>query len=114
MNRYNLSALLFILAGAAPAAELKLLPAEVVLTGPEASHRLLVVAEEGGKVVGDRTPLARFASSDEAVVRVNTRGVLEAVGDGEAVVTARHEGKAATAKVKVRGAKGEIAPSFRN
>ncbi len=114
MNRYNLSALIFFLAGSAPAAELKLLPAEVVLTGPEASHRLLVVAEEGGKVVGDRTPPARFASSDEAVVRVNTRGVLQAVGDGEAVVTARHDGKAATAKVKVRGTKGEIAPSFRN
>ncbi len=96
------------------ASELKVLPAEVRLTGPQASQRLLVLAEENGKVVGDRTSLARFTSSDEAVVKIDARGVVQAVGDGEATITARQDGKTVTAKVKVKGAKGETAWSFRN
>src|SRR5437016_3357001 len=95
----------------APAAELKLMPAEISLSGPQASQRLLVLAKENGKIVGDRTSLARFESSDEAIAKVDSRGVVRAVGDGEVTVTARQDGKTATATVKVKGAKGETAPS---
>src|SRR5262245_58574150 len=77
------------------ASELRVLPGEIALSGPQASQRLLVVAEESGKVVGDRTSLARFASSDEAVVKIDARGVVQAVGDGEATITARQDGKSA-------------------
>jgi hypothetical protein len=98
----------------APAAELKILPADTHLSGPQASQRLLVLTEENGKVVGDRTSLARFASSDETIAKVDARGIVRAVGDGEATITARQDGKSATVTVKVTGAKGETAPSFRN
>jgi hypothetical protein len=117
MRRTSLTAILALLSfSLAPlsAAELKVVPTEVRLTGPQASQRLLVLVEENGKVVGDRTPLARFSSSDEAVVKIDARGVVQAVGDGEATITARQDGKSATATVKVKGAKGETAPSFRN
>src|SRR5262249_48191856 len=75
---------------------------------------LLVVAEQDGKVVGDRTSQSRFASSDEAVAKVDSRGIVRAVGDGEATITARQDGKTATVTVTVKGVKGETAPSFRN
>src|SRR5438094_3279962 len=88
--------LIGILSRVAPAAELKILPAKVALTGPQASQRLLVLAEENGKVVGDRTSLARFSSSDESVAKVDSRGVVRVVGDGEATITARQDGKTAT------------------
>src|SRR6516164_9247446 len=39
----------------ADAAELKILPPQATLTGPHARQRLLVLAEEDGKVVGDLT-----------------------------------------------------------
>src|SRR4051794_31914967 len=96
------------------AADLKLVPAEVRLSGPQATQRLLVLSEENGKVVGDRTSLTQFESSDEAVAKVDAHGVVRSVGDGEATVTARQDGKTASATVKVKGAKGEAAPSFRN
>jgi Protein of unknown function (DUF1553)/Protein of unknown function (DUF1549) len=98
----------------AHAAELKLLPREITLSGPRSNHRLIVLAEENGTFVGDRTPQATFSSSNPAVAKVDAHGIVQAAGDGEAVITARHDGKMATAKVKVTGARGESVPSFRN
>src|SRR5947209_1745754 len=82
-------------------AELRILPAEVTLTGPQATQRLLVVAEAAGKVIGDRTGQARFASSRPAVVAVDASGSLRAVGDGEATITATVDGKQAAARVSM-------------
>jgi hypothetical protein len=98
----------------AGAAEWKLLPADVTLTGPHANQRLILVSEDGGKVVADRTPVAKFTSSQPAVATVDERGVVRPVADGEAVITATHGDRQATAKVKVTKAK-EAAPfSFTN
>src|SRR5262249_39086884 len=103
-----------LLAEPVHASGLRVLPGEITLSGPQATQRLLVVAEDDGKIVGDRTPLARFTSSDEAIAKVDARGIVRAVGDGEATITARQDDQFATAKVKVRGARDETAPSFRN
>ncbi|MBY0524096.1 MAG: DUF1553 domain-containing protein [Gemmataceae bacterium] len=97
----------------ATAAELKVLPPDVVLTGPHATQRLIVVDEEAGKVVGERRA-AKFTSSNPAVVKVNEAGVLEVVGDGEATVTATDDGKHAAVKVKVAKTKEPFAWSYRN
>jgi hypothetical protein len=98
----------------ASAAEIKLLPAEITLTGLRASQRVIVLAEEGGKVIGDRTGAATFVSSNPKVATVDETGQVQAVGDGEAVITASQSGKQATAKVKVRKATDAGTPSFRN
>ncbi len=98
----------------AGAAELRVLPADVSLTGPRASQRLVVVAEEGGKVVADVTPDATFASSQPAVAVVDANGIVRPVGDGEAVITATQGDRKATARVKVMRAKERAAPSFTN
>jgi hypothetical protein len=96
------------------AAELKLLPADVTLTGPHASQRLILVAEEGGKVVADRSPDAKFTSSQPSVVTVDERGVVRPVADGEAIITATHGDSQATARVKVTKAKESAPFSFTN
>src|SRR5262245_35175706 len=103
-----------LLARSGSAADLQCLPAELTLTGPHASQRLLVLAEEGGKCIGDRTGQAKFASSNPAVAAVDESGTVRAVGDGEAVITATHVGKPATAKVQVTKTKEPFVPGFRN
>ncbi|HZT82914.1 MAG TPA: DUF1553 domain-containing protein [Gemmataceae bacterium] len=101
-------------AGRASAAGLTVLPADVPLAGPNASQRLLVLADDGGKPTADLTGRARFQSSNSAVAVVDESGVVRAVGDGEAVVTATVDGKRASARVQVSGTKEAAVPSFRN
>ncbi len=96
------------------AAELKVFPAEITLTGPQASQRLLVVVEENGNVTADRTVDAALVSSDETVVRVSGKGAVQAIGDGEAIITATLDDRKTTAKVRVSGTKQVREPSFRN
>src|SRR5205823_4565301 len=98
----------------ARSAELRILPAEVTLTGPQATQRPLVVAEASGKVIGERTGQAQFVSSQPSVAAVDSAGMLQAVGDGEATITATADGKPATARVKVRKFKEPFTWSFRN
>jgi hypothetical protein len=95
-------------------AELKLLPADVTLTGPHASQRLVVVAEDGGKVVADRSPDAKFTSSQPAVATVDQLGVVRPGADGEAVITATHGDSQASTRVKVVRAKDATPFSFTN
>lgn len=100
--------------GFAAAADLRLIPAETTLTGPHATQRLLVLTDDGGRIVGDVTSKATFASSNPAVVTVDKSGTLRAVGDGDAVITASDAGKQVTAKVKVGKTKEPFTWSFRN
>src|SRR5262249_49428897 len=116
MYKPSLVALALTWASLAPAAaaDLKVLPAEVTLTGPHASQRLIVLSAPGGQVTGDRTEQAQFASSNPAVAAVDPTGAVRAVGDGEAVITASEAGKQVTARVKVTKAKALFSWSFRN
>jgi hypothetical protein len=118
MSTFRTSLTLLLLAGVLPvgsrAADLKILPAEVTLTGPHAHQRLLVVVESDGQVIADRTPDARFSSSQPAVVAVDDRGVVRPVGDGEAVITATHGDRQATVRVKVARARAPVVRSFAN
>ncbi len=101
------------LLGPASAADLEILPGNVTLTGPHASQRLLVAAEEGGAVVGDHTAQAQFTSANPAVAVVDG-GVVRPVGDGQTIITAIVDGRQATATVKVVRSKEPIDWSFRN
>jgi hypothetical protein len=102
------------LAGSAAAGELRLQPGDITLTGPHASQRLLVLEEEGGRVVGDRTVLAVFTSSNPDVAAVDLEGTVRAAGDGAATVTARYGGREAAVKVTVRKTREPFTWSFRN
>jgi hypothetical protein len=114
-NLILLSALAALLvAGPAHAADLKLLPGDIMLTGPHARQQLLLVREDHGKVVADHTRQAKYTSSDEKVAAVDAAGNVRAVGDGEATVTATLDGDTARVVVKVQKTKDEFRWSFRN
>ncbi len=96
------------------AEELKILPSDVALTGPHAAQRLLVVAEENGQVVGERTSQAKFSSSHPSVAIVDSVGIVRAVGDGETTIAAGVDGKQSSIQVTVRKTKEPYTWSFRN
>jgi hypothetical protein len=116
---YRLAKLLLTLcwiavSSSAARAELKLVPAETVLTGPFASQRLLVLSETSGKIDGDHTARVTFHSSNPAVATVNETGQVRAVGDGETVITAVEGSEKTTAKVRVTKTKSPFTWSFGN
>jgi hypothetical protein len=96
------------------ASEFKLCPAEVVLHGPHAAQRLIAVSETAGIIDGDRTPQAKFSSSNPAIAVVDEAGKVRAVGDGSTTITASDGKRQASATVHVRGSKEPFAWSFRN
>ena len=95
------------------AAELAVLPGEVKLAGAGASHRLLVVLTEQGRVVRDVTGEAAFTLADAKIAVVNG-GQVVASADGVTAVTATFEGKAASASVTVTKAGTPQAWGFLN
>jgi hypothetical protein len=105
---------LLLLALPARGADLRLLPADITLTGPNSSQQLLLVDEDKGQARAERTNGAAFTSSNPKVAVVED-GRVRAVGNGEASITARAaDGKLAIAKVRVVKAGAPDAPSFRN
>lgn len=109
-------ALLFTVALAVPGAagELRIYPMEIALAGPRATQQVLLVEEDAGRAVGDRTAGAKFASADSKIAVVDETGLVTPAGDGETTITASVNGKNATAKVRVTKAKDPSPPSFRN
>jgi hypothetical protein len=110
----NAIAALLLICAPVAAADLRLFPEDVTLTGPHSSQRLLLVSGDGGKVVADHTPDAKFTSSQPSVATVDDRGVVFPIADGETVITATHGDRQATAKVKVTKAKDPAPFSFTN
>lgn len=96
------------------ASELRLYPSEIPLNGPKATQQLLVVDEQNGQTVADHSKTATFMSSNPNVAVVE-EGIVKAIGDGKAVITAQTaDGKSASAKVVVSHAMDAPAPNFRN
>jgi hypothetical protein len=111
--------LLVILLGAAeplpPQGEpsgLTVFPPAVDLNGPRSRRRLGVLGEYADGRSRDLTHAAKLRTSDEAVVRVDSEGILRPVGDGQAVVTVTAAGKSAEVRVRVAGMTGEAPVHF--
>jgi hypothetical protein len=105
--------LAFLGAGPLGAAEVKILPAEITLSGPHDAQRLLVLEEQDGTVVADLTATAKVSSSNPKVAAV-AEGTVRPAGDGTAVLTASVGCRQATAKVKATGTTAPFTWSFRN
>ncbi|QEH35026.1 Bacterial Ig-like domain (group 2) [Aquisphaera giovannonii] len=105
------------LAAFAPAARgaegLEVLPTSFTLVTPQGRQRLIVHELERGEVGRQVASGVEWSSSDPGVAAVEG-GLVTAVRDGEATITARAGGRTATAKVVVRGQGTPIARSFRN
>jgi len=94
----------------------QLLPRDVVLTGPQATQRLVVLvmhAEAGS--VADLTAEAVFRSSDTRVASVDAEGVVHAVADGQTEIDAElPDGRRVSTRVRIQGTASPSAWSFRN
>src|SRR5260370_11132131 len=93
---------------------LQIQPAAVTLTGPQATQRLAVLRLDKNEVVGDVTGRAEFFYSNPNVAGVDENGVVKAAGDGETNVSAGHDDKKATIKVKVEKTREPATISFTN
>jgi hypothetical protein len=109
--RYLFSALAVLLAGPVSAAELRVYPPEVAISGPNRVQQLLVVEEENGRVVVDHTAAAKFATSNDTVAKVDPAGLVTATGTGEASITATVGSGSVTVKVTASATAGW---TFRN
>ncbi|MEE2686215.1 MAG: DUF1549 domain-containing protein [Planctomycetota bacterium] len=101
-------------AGNLPAAEgIEILPARVSLSTTAARQRIIVQEVANGKYLGQRGEGVEFTSSDPAIARIE-KGLVIPVKNGTATITARLEGRQATAEVTVAGQKEPFEWSFRN
>ena len=92
---------------------LSILPAEIVLTGPEARHRLIVESVRDGRLIGQVTDAITFESSNDKVAKVED-GVVVAVANGQATITGKVGTQSATAKITVNKFDEPHVWSFRN
>jgi len=93
--------------------ELVILPGEFTLVGPEARQLLVVENQQDGKLVGQATEGVELSSSDPKIIAIEGN-IVRGVADGEATLTAKANGRTATARVRVVDAAKPLGWSFRN
>lgn len=81
-----LPVLLLVAATSARAADLRIYPPEITITGPNRTQQLVVVWEDNGRAIG--MPLANFRSSNDQLARVDSSGLVTVAGTGQATITA--------------------------
>src|ERR1700738_3736256 len=97
----------------AAADTLAILPNNIELNGPEARHHLLAEATLGDHQE-DWTRKVEWKSSDPKIAIVGANGEVRPFGDGQAVITATGNGRAASAAVRVKISQAPYPWSFRN
>ncbi len=97
-----------------PAAELRVYPAEVLLSGPNRTQQLLAVDVDNERAIKDHPSDVSYKSSAGHVAKVDASGRVTAIGNGNAVITATVGTRTATAAVKVSGLDQPKEWSFQN
>ncbi len=105
--------LFFLLSVSAFGADLTILPGSVDLDGPEAYEQLLAEASVEGHQE-DWTHTAQWNSSDPKIAKVDQTGMLRPAGDGQAIITAKCQGRTASLTVHVKNSHAPFAWGFRN
>ncbi len=82
--------------------ELRIVPPQVTLDNKVTKQRLAVFLTKDGKVVKDVTAKAKFKSSAPTSVEVNQSGIVLAVTNGQATITASYEDTKSSIPVKVK------------
>jgi hypothetical protein len=100
-HRFTPAVLLVLVASPVAAGELRIYPSDVYLAGSNRTQQFLLVEEENGRMVADHTAKAGFVTSRAGIARLEGDGVIRGLATGEAVVTARVNGRSAAAKVRV-------------
>jgi hypothetical protein len=114
--RSSLAAIVLLWSAPAFAADLRVYPSEVNLSGSGRTQQLLVVEEENGRVIRDLTGIAKYARPEgkgTPAIKVDAGGLITAVESGDFLLTVTVGSKS----VKVGGSVGKAKPdevSFRN
>jgi hypothetical protein len=88
-------------------------PTKAELVGPDSVQQIAVDLVEGAKST-DRTSTATFSSSDTRIAEIDSHGLINARGDGDAVVTIRLGELVTTLPVSVRNYSRVPAMNFAN
>jgi hypothetical protein len=80
---------------------MRVLPATSVLSGKNATRKLLVVARYSDGIERDVTRTVKFQSNDDSIAKVSAEGVVSGERGGETAIVVRAPGIATAAKVGV-------------
>ncbi|HRX81926.1 MAG TPA: S-layer protein, partial [Pirellulaceae bacterium] len=108
-----LSAIVLLCSVASADKSITVLPAEVVLQGPESFQRLLVQQVDGEELRKQLREGVDLKSSDPKIVAVDG-DTLRPVANGSAEITVKNAGMTASVKVQVAGMESPHAWSFGN
>jgi hypothetical protein len=97
-----------------PPGPLSLLPDDVVLRGEGSQQQLLVAARLDDTYARPPAGAYTFSSSNPNVATVDREGIVSAVGDGRATITARAGASTVSTVVEVEGAATAYPLTFRN
>ncbi|CAN5903894.1 DUF1549 and DUF1553 domain-containing protein [soil metagenome] len=92
-------------------AELAVMPAEVILNGPSARQRLVVLSDVSGRPI-DLTSQADFRSESPEIAIVDANGLVQAVGDGQGQIVAVLPGREVSVTVRVSETGTDRPPTF--
>ena len=99
---------------AAPAQDLRVLPAECTLTGSAARQRLVVQRVQGDTFTSQVATGVTFTSDHPEIAQVSGTGEVQPVADGVATITAKVGDQTSTTKVTVAGSAQQHTWDFRN
>lgn len=89
---------------AKPHFTLRLLPEDPVLSGADATQRLLVLAEYANGIERDVTGESQFRADTNGIVEIATDGKIRSLADGETKLTAKFAGESVVTRVEVEKA----------
>ena len=105
---------LFGVAADSFAQELRVLPSEFTLTGPESRQRVVVQRVVGEVLTSQVGTGVAWISDHPEIAQVTDTGVVQPVADGTAIVSAKIGEQTVSAQVTVAGAAQPMGWSFRN
>ena len=94
-------------------ASIELLPGDITISGPQASHQLIVQGRFAGDYERDLTAAATFEAADQKVISIDA-GVIRPRANGRTKLTAKVEGVTASIDITVENFKTPVVPSFLN
>ena len=94
-------------------APLSVQPTQLILTGADSQHGVLITARDAAGHASDVTTKAQFSSSAPEVVAVDAAGHCRALADGSAEIGVQFEGTMVRVPVTVTGVGQPSAPSFK-
>jgi hypothetical protein len=87
----------------------RLVPEEATLWGARAVQRFLVLGKYADGLERDISKRSRFSIADSGIAKVDERGRVAALADGQTVLSAQVEGRSANSRLRVEGSE-EIRP----